>query len=249
MATAVKFATYVRLKTKTSSTTFSDTDILTFMEWRQDEIARAILKVDEDILLIPQTTGLVADQREYPFPSDIIARIARASAKFDGTNWIPMEEIDIKQIGFPVATEANIVAKFNSMQFSNGNPLGARYDIRRKSLYLYSGAISTVTAGLKLYVNTYPSTITSLAGTDDLSADPSTTTHGIPRALHEIWARGVIIDYKSGKEKPIPLNETELNYERDLDKAIETLKHGNLDRQILGELPPASDIWNDGYDL
>ena len=82
----------------------------------------------------------------------------------------------------------------------------------------------------------------------DMSVDPSTTTHGIPKELHELWARGVVIDYKESREKPIPLTERELKYEFDKQKAIETLKHGNLDREVIGTLPPASDRGNDGSD-
>ena len=85
-------------------------------------------------------------------------------------------------------------------------------------------------------------------GVTDMSIDPSTTTHGIPRELHELWARGVIIDYKGSREKPIPLSEQELSYRVDLEKAIETLKQGNLDREVIGALPPASDRGNEGFD-
>lgn len=246
--TPTEFATHVRFMTRTTSVTFTDAEILALMKLRQDEIARAILRADEDILLIPQTSNLVANQREYPFPTDIIARIKKVVAKFDGTNWIPLTEIDISDVTVPLETEANVTASFNSLQYEKTNPQGARYDIRRKSLYLLSGTISAVTNGLRLYLSTYPQTITSLSSSIDLSVDPSDTTHGIPRSLHEIWARGVIIDYKSSREKPIPLTERELSYQMDLDKAIETLRHGNLDREVIGHLPPASDRGNDGFD-
>jgi len=246
--TPAKFTSWVRWKTRTNSTTFTDAQLLLGMEVRQYEIAKAILKADEDILLIPQTCDLVEDQREYPQPLDIISRIKRVEAKLNGTNWIPLSEIDITQIGYPIATETNITDVFNNSQVSNGNPTGARFDLLRKAIMIYSGSITDVTAGLRIYVNTYPSVITDLTGTTDMSEDPSDTTHGIPKALHEIWSRGVIIDYKEGKEKPIPLSEKELSYKFDLEKAIEILKHGNLDREVFGTLPPASDRGNDGSD-
>lgn len=246
--TPLEFVVYVRFMTKTTSVTFTDADILGLMKIRQDEIARAILKTDEDILLIPQTAALLANQREYPFPSDIIAKIKKVLAKFNGTDWIHLSEIDINDVTVPLETEANITASFNSSQYERTNPQGARFDLRRKAIYLLSGTIATVSGGLRLYLSTYPAAITDLTGTTDMSADPSTTTHGIPRALHEVWARGVIIDYKSGKEKLIPLNKKELNYQTDLDGAIESLKSGNLDREIVGQLPPASDRGNNGFD-
>ena len=229
--TAVQFAEYVRLKTRTNSTTFSDADIVILMRQRQDEIAQAILKTDEDILLIPLTTSLVADQRDYPFPTTILSRIKRVEAKLDGTNFIKLEELDITQLKVPIATETDITNNFTNLEG------GAFFDLLRKSIYIYSGSITAVTDGLKLWCDTWPTAVTDLTGTVDLSIDPTSTTHGIPRAMHEIWARGVIIDYKQGKEKPIALSEREQSYEKDLAKAVATLKHGNLDREVIADVP------------
>ncbi len=251
MATPAKFAAYVRYKTKTNSNTFEDAEMLSYMEFRQDEIAKAILKADEDILLIPQIDDLVASSitaREYPLPSDILSRIKRIEAQLNGTDWIPLTEIDITQIGKPISTEANITDVFNNSRMSKTNPNGARFDMLRKSIFIYSSTITATTDGLKVWVNTWPTPVTDLTSTTDMSVDPSTTTHGIPRVMHGNWATGVIIDYKGSKDKPIPLNEGELRYEFDLRKAIEALKHGNLDREVFGDLPPASERGNDGFD-
>jgi hypothetical protein len=239
--TPKKFATYVRLKTGTNSTTFPDASILAFMEVRQDEIAQAILKADEDILLIPQTVNLVADQREYPFPTDIISRIKRVEAKLDGTNWLKLDEFDLTQHDKPT-DETNITYNFANLEGE------CAFDLMRRSLVIYSGTIIDVTEGLKLWLDTWPTAITDLTSTTEMNIDPSDTTHGIPRALHKIWATGVIIDYKSSRQKPIPLTEREQSYEFDLNKAIETLKHGNMDREVIGDLPPASERGNDGED-
>lgn len=240
--TGAQFAAYIRLKTRTNSTTFSDADIITLAVQRQDQIAQSILKADEDILLIPQTTGLVANQRDYPFPADILSRIKRVEAKLDGTNWIKLNEMDITQHG-KATDETSITYHFSN---DEGN---AYYDLLRKSIMIYSGTITTVAGGLKLWCNTWPSAISDLSGSTDLSVDPSTTTHGIPRSMHEIWARGVIIDWKQSREKPIALTETEQFYDRDLDRAVETLKHGNLDREVIASIPNASDRGNDGQDF
>ena len=232
--TPAQFAAYVRLKTHTNSTTFTDADMLIFMGVRQDEIAASILKTDEDILLIPQTADLVASTisaREYPLPSDIISRVKTISAKLDGTNWRKLTELDINQLNFPVETETDITNHFSNDEGE------CFFDLRRKSIYIYSGTIVAGSAALKVYVDTYPTAISDMTSTTDMSVDPSTTTHGIPRPMHKIWATGVIIDYKSSKEKPIPLTEREQNYELDMQNAIVTLKHGNLDREVTGDLP------------
>lgn len=229
--TPAQFASYVRYKTRTNSTTFPDADILALMRQRQDEIAGAILKADEDILLIPQTLNLVAGQREYPQPEDILSRLKRVEAKLDGTNWVTLTEIDLTSIKTPISTEADITNNFSNTEG------GANYDLSRKALYIYSGTITSVTGGLKLWCDTYPTAITDLSGSTEMSIDPSSTTHGVPRPLHRLWAKGVIIDYKESREKPIPLTEREQNYELDLQRAIETLKHGNLDREVIGHVP------------
>jgi hypothetical protein len=233
--TPAEFATHVRYKTRTNSTTFPDADILALMKIRQDEIARDILQIDEKILLIPQTTNLVANQRLYAFPSDIISRIGRVEAMFDGTNWVKLFSFDVRQFQYPL-DETHIVAYFTNNEAASGD-MGARYDIYRKSLYLLSGTIANVTNGLKVYTHTYPAVVASLAGATDMSVDPSTTTHGIPRELHEIWARGVIIDFKESRENPIPLTEREQKYEYDKNKAIQALKHTDQDRVIVGAIP------------
>lgn len=243
--TPAEFTTYVRFMTRSTSATFTDANLLALMKIRQDEIARAILKADEDILLIPQYADLVASSitaREYPQPQDILSRIKRVEAKLDGTNFIKLFELDITEHDKSISTEADIVANFGNLEGE------AFFDLLRKSLYIYSGTISAVTDGLRVYVNTYPAPITDLTDTTDMSNDPSTTTHGIPRAMHEIWARGVIIDYKSSREKPIPLSEKELSYKMDLQESIEALKSGNLDRETTGKLPPASTRGNNGFD-
>ncbi len=241
--TSTQFASLVRYNTRTNSTTFTDADILLLMEVRQYEIAGAILKADEDILLIPQVDSLEANQREYALPSDILVGISRVEIKLDGTNWLYIEEIDLTDIKDPTVTEANITSLFDN---SEGN---AFYDIKRKALYIYSGTITSVTDGLKVWINTYPSVITTLGGSTDMSVDPSTTTHGVPRVLHEIWARGVAIDYKESREKPIPLTEREQSYNNDLDEAIALLKMGNKDREIISQVPHGAEVWRDGFDL
>jgi len=246
--TPAQFASHVRLKTRTNSTSFTDADMLIFMRARQQEIAEAILRADEDILLVPQYRSLVADQRDYSYPGDILSRIKKAEAKLDGTNWIVLTEIDINDFNTPIATEANITANFNNSQLSEDNPEGARFDLIRRSLVIYSGTITSVTNGLRLYCDTYPSEITDLTSTTDMSEDPSTTTHGVPRPMHRIWADGVVIDWKESRSKPIPLNEREQNYEYRLEKAIQVLKHGNLDREVMGGLPAADTRGDEGFE-
>lgn len=233
--TPAQFAYYVRYKTRTNSTTFTDAQILALMAQVQDQLAQAILKADEDILLIPQTLDLVLNQREYPQPEDILSRLKRVEAKLDGSNWIKLTELDMTSIKSPISLESEITSRFSNTEGE------AFYDLSRKAMYIYSGSITAVTGGLKLWCDTYPAAITDLAGTTEMNIDPSTTTHGVPRPLHKLWAMGVIIEYKESREKPIPLTETEQHYDMKIEQAIQTLKHGNLDREVQASVP-----YNDG---
>ena len=238
--TPEEFAQQVRFKTRTNSTTFTNADILALMKVRQIEIARNILKVDEDILLIPQTTDLVKDQREYSFAEDAILKIKRVEAALDGTNWLKLSQVALTDLSYALI-ESEIVSRFSNTENN------AKYMLSRKALYLLSGSVPDVDEGLKVWFNTWPSACTDLTGTDDLSIDPSDTTHGIPSELHEIWARGVIVDYKSSREKPIPLTESEQRYNIDMSDIINSLRNTDMDRQITGKLPAASDRGYNGF--
>lgn len=235
--TPVEFANHVRFMTRTNSTTFTDAEILALMKIRQDELAKDIIDVDEDILLIPQYTNLIANQREYSLPADMLSSIKRVEAKLDGINWIKLKELDINRFKNSVLIESEITQHF-------GNTDGRAYfDLSRKSIIIYSGNIIDVANGLEIWVNTWPSAITNLASQIDMSLDPSDTTHGIPRELHEIWARGVTIDWKSSRENPIPLSEKEVVYGVDKIKAINSLKPQNRGREVIGSTP-----YEDGSD-
>lgn len=244
---ALELATYIRFKTRTTTTTFTDAEMLPLVKFRQDEIARRLMDAlsgEEDIFLTPETADLVAStsHRDYSFPQDTLSRIKRVEAALDGSNWIKLYPIDIEDYK-ATHLEADIINHFNNSQYSSrGNPSGARYDVRRKSIFIYSGSITALVGGLKLWCFNYPALLQDLTdNTDDLEDDPTTTTHGFPREFHELLARGVIIDYKESREKPIALTEREGNYELDLRKAIATVKRTDEEKEILGEVP-----YNDG---
>lgn len=235
-------AAYVRLKTRTNSTTFTDADIMIFLNMRIDAVAQRILEADEDIFLVPQTANLKADQREYTYPKTILSRIKRVEAKLDGTDFLVLGEFDLPDYRKPT-DETNITNEFANLEGE------CFFKIMRKSIVIYSGTITAVTGGLKLWCMTWPAHITDLSSSTGINEDPSTTTHGIPRAFHQLLADGVVIDWKESREKPIPLSEREMTYEMRMRQAIKTLRHGNLDREVIGKLPGSSEVWDDGYNL
>lgn len=229
--TPAKLAAYVRLKTRTNSTTLTNADLITIANVVKDRLALEVLDANEDYWLVPTYLNLVANQREYPLHSDLLSRIKRVEAKLDGTNYIKLKEFDLPEHQDPISTETNITYSF-------GNNLGeAYYDIMRKALWIYSGTITSVTDGLKIWLNTFPADLTSMVATTDMSVDPSTTTHGFPRELHNVLATGMVIEWKESREKPIPLNQSELNYEMEVKKAVAKLKRANYDRVTQGLVP------------
>jgi hypothetical protein len=226
-----ELASYVRLKTRTNSTTLTNADLLVLANVVKNRLVYRALDADEDLFLVPTYLNLVANQREYPLHSELLSRIKRVEAKLDGSHFVKLSEFDLPQHLKPISTETDITANF-------GNGEGeAFFDMMRSSIWIYSGTITDVTDGLKIWINTTVADITSMTSTYDMSLDPSTTTHGIPRALHDVLATGVIIEWKESREKPIALSQTELNYENDVAKAVNSLKKGNYDRQVIGLLP------------
>lgn len=241
--TPEELARVVRKITRTNSDTFTDQEILDFAKLRVDELSGAILKVDEDILTIPASRDLVADQREYDMPAQAIGGIKRLEADFDGDGeYIKVRPMDLSH--YSGGTDEDSITEY----FSN-NQGEAFYDYSRGSLFLYCGEVDDVTDGLILHYATHLAYITDLTSTTDMSEDPSSTELGIPRILHELLCRGIVIDYKESKEKPIPLNEREQKYEYDLDEAIGALALTNKDEEIVGEAPSGASQWNNGYNL
>lgn len=229
--TPAEAAAYIRARTRTNSTTFTNADMLVFFNVSKNFICQRALETDEDIWLVPTTYDLVDDQREYPLSSNILSRIERVEAKLDESNYIKLYSIDLTDFDDPISTEADIVATFSNEEGE------AYYDIKRKAIYIYSGTIEDVTDGLKIWQNTYPADISDMTASTDMSVDPSTTTHGVPKELHKVICDDVIIGWKSSREKPIPLSDHELLHERHIEQSFQTLKKASYDTEVIGGLP------------
>lgn len=235
--TPAKFAAYIRLKTKTNSTTFPDSDILTYANIIKDDIAKEVTKANEDYFGIELLRNLEAGKRSYLFPSDVLNQIKYTQAMLDGVNWDRLNEFDVNTYKRPT-DEASILANWAGKK--------PEMDIFGSQLVIYSGdAIIDVTNGLKLWAIIYPADLTSLSGTNDMSVAPSNISFGMPRQLHKVWATKVIVEYKTSKEKPIPLTEQERNVDNDLQLAITSLKEQNLDRAVVATV---TDNSNNGQD-
>lgn len=236
--TSATFAAYIRKRTKTNATTFTDADILISANAIKDDIAKAIIEANEDYFQIELLRDLVAGQRVYNFPSDLLSQMKYLEAQLDGIKWTPLDEIDLNTEWRGKATdEASII------QWMQGKR--ARFDITGSAVKLFTDAtIIDVTDGLKLNAIIYPADLTSLTGTMDMSVAPTNTSFGMPRQLHYAWATKVIVEYKGSKEKPLPLTEREANVEQDQALAINSLKGQDLNRNVIGTVP----TYNNGQD-
>lgn len=239
--TYAEYANYIRLKTRTNSTTFTDANIMLVSNIFIDEFAKDILRVNEDYFGMPQTTSLVANQREYPLPADLLNQIKFVEAKLDGTNWIPLTELDLLSYRGTTGEDAILSAFSNSAG-------SAKYDLFRGSLWLYSGAVIDVAGGLKLWAFSWPAHITDLTLTTDMSIDPSTTTHGFPRAFHKLLATRVIIEWKELGDKPVPLTGSELTFGSEYRNTVDSMRNPNLSRVIVARQPSSRQTGDNGFD-
>ena len=239
--TGTQLAALIRLKTSTNSTTFSNADMLVYVNLMKDDIASQIVERNNGMFLVPSTFNLVADQREYAFPDDMLNRLHKLEIKFAASD-SRFPSTYIKDYNGS-ETESEIVKYFT-------NSIGEfAHTIRRRAVLVLSGTIIAVTGGGRFWYHVFPADLANMTGSTDLGVDPSTTTFGIPRQFHELLARRVSIEYKSNRPKPLPLNALELNYNNDLKLALDAIAHIDNSGEIVGNLPSSSDMWNDGHDL
>ena len=238
--TGTQLAALIRVKSSTNSTTFTDAQMLVYVNIFKDEIASRIVERNNGMFLVPSTFNLIADQREYAWPDDVLNRMHKLELKFSSTtSRFPSTYLKDYQGS---ETESEIVKGFSNSQG------GFAHTIRRRAVFILSGTIIAVTGGGRIWYHAFPADLANMTGSTDLGTDPSTTTFGMPRQFHELWARRVSIEYKQNKPKPLPLNALEKNYEIDLGIALDAISRPDNSGEIIGELPSSADMGNDGFD-
>lgn len=236
--TPATFASYIRYKTRTNTTTLSDADLLVLANAVKDDICKEVTKANEDIFGIKMLRNLEAGIRNYQFPTDILNNMKYLQAKLDGTTQKVLTQFDVNTYKRPT-DETHILENWAGKE--------PQFDVFGGELIIYSdSAIIDVTDGLELWAMIYPEDLTSFSGTNDLSIGSTTTSFGMPRQLHNVWATKVIVEYKTSREKPIPLTEKEQLVDNDLQEAINALKGADLNRSIVASMP---DEYNNGQDL
>jgi hypothetical protein len=235
---AVQLASLIRTKTRTTSDTFSDADMLVHVNTFKDEIAGRIQQERQDIWNMPATFDLVGDQREYAFPDDVLNNIVSLELKFTASGDYVRARATKAPDDFALS-EDQITAYHTN--------LTPWYFVRRRAVYVLSGAITAVTGGGRLVYNAFPASLADLTGTTDLSIDPSTTTHGFLREFHELLARRVSIEYKD--INGMQLSTKELAYDQDLERKLDEFSTVDLSQVFTASLPSGASMGDNGFDL
>jgi len=173
--------------TNTTSTEYSDTDKhANVTRWAHLLTTEIKDSMDGwDFQYETATADLAADQREYIFPSNLLT-IKKIQLKLDGTNWVDAQFFDPQETGNPIVSETNITDSY-----SNDAP---RVDLGDRSMFIYSGTITDVTAGIKIwYTEENVGRNVALADITSFSAD--TDTPNIAESFQRGLIYGACLDY------------------------------------------------------
>jgi len=206
-----------------------------------EELASKIVESDNEMFEVPYTFNLVADQREYAIGDDVLNRVHKVEVKFDDDDDRRRAEYIKDYRGSE--TEDQIINNFNN------SPGGFSYTIRRRAILLLSGTITAVTDGVRMTSLVFPEPLANL--TDDgvsMEVDPSTTTFGFPRQMHELLARRVSIMWKGNQPTPIKLSPDERKYDRDLELQLAAMGRVTNEGMTRSEDPTMEDTLDDGWD-
>lgn len=227
------FAAYVRKLTKTNSTTLPDADLVLYANIEKDDLAELITnEVGEDYFLLPFKRDLVAGQREYSVPTEVMLHNKRVSAMLDGTKYSLLEEMDANMIRLPLVTEIDITTAFAGKK--------PAYDWLDRGIKIFSEVpIIDVTDGIWFDTIQYPEDISdsNLAASTDLSVPSGNTKTRLPKAAHKVWALRTSIAYKNSRPKPLPYTREENNIEFFENRMMNNLRGRNLDRSYVPPSP------------
>jgi hypothetical protein len=266
--TRLSLATLIRKKTKQSSTSLTDADLLPMVNDAKNEISQLIEARDikGNYFIIPATTNLIAGQREYAWADDVLDHLYSIEVAFSNTTdafgqlpYIQAFPDDFRRLGLS-RIEANILANYTNVSgagltdafgSANGRVSGPRYEMQRRAIYLLSGAIdattlgaSTITNGIRVRYRQFPADLPDLTdNTSDISVDPTTTSFGFPKQFQEILARRVSLAWKGDHPGAVPLSPLETRYDADLEAKLSGIEMNDMSGEIIGLIP--SDT---GYD-
>lgn len=249
--TGTQLTTRIRYLTKQDSVTLADADLLPIVNTVKDAFAEEIIKRNEEYFIIPAFQDLVASTvtvREYPLPDDLLSQLATVELALDTSN----PTVYIACLPFKGGLQ-RLVRELNGITeskitnyFTNQAP---QYYLTRRGIYILSGTISALSNGLKIRYRLYPADLANLTGSTDLSIDPTTTSFGLPKQFHELWARAVSIEWKGAHPGSVPLSEKEKNFANDFQAKLDSISDDDLGAETFGFLPVEDSPQNLGANL
>lgn len=178
----------VRFQVTKDSTTLSDSDLLRVANKYYFLLFREIVSLNEDLYAEIAYSDLVADQREYPLPTDDTSstygggaiKIQRVEITYDGTNWFVADPISWQQIPSATVTDADV-----NEQFDKTDP---KYAFKDRSLFIApvpssSDDVSASNANLYIFYIKRPNELASTASVPNL-----------PKDFLGLLAEGMLID-------------------------------------------------------
>lgn len=179
----------INFLTNTTTTEYSDADMsANLTRWAHLFTTEIKDSMDSwDFQYEYATADLAANQREYILPAALLT-IKKVQLKLDGTNWVDAAFFDPTQTGDPIASESNITDKFN-----NDAPY---VDLGDRSIFIYSGSIINVTAGIKVWY-TEENVGQDTSKNDITSFSTDTDTPNIAEAFQRGLIYGASYDYFS----------------------------------------------------
>jgi hypothetical protein len=228
----------------------------------KNEMSELIVSRDikGNYFVIPALDNLIASQREYAWPDDVLDHLYSIEIAFsntvDGFGQLPYVQAfpdDYRRLGL-ARTEGNIQANYtngggsmliDAYGTSTGKVVGPRYEMQRRSIYLLSGAIdattlgaSSITNGIRIRYRQFPADLPDLTdNTTDMSIDPTTTSFGFPKQFHELLARRVSLEWKGSHPGAVPLSPLESRYDADLEAKLSGIEQNDLSDEIIGRIP------------
>ena len=232
--TPLELKNHIQYKLHIVDADFGATSMLRVINTKLVDFCGKITKAKQGILGTWGKLDLVASQREYPLPADLINNLKAVYLMLDGSNFkraIPCNVNDVKDLIYQEAKITN--------EYSNTKPY---YFIYRNSIFVLSGTITDVTDGIQFWYSNLLEPIPNLTeSSEDLSVSTDKTSaprQGLPKQFHELLARAVIIEHKDTEE--IPLTKKEEKFDKDLEEKISELTPINLDEEFLASFPEDS---------
>ncbi len=178
----------VRTAVQKDSTTLTDATLLRLANKYFLRMVRALIDLKEDLYAEISFTDLVADQEEYPLPTDDtsstygdgLIKLERVELTYDGSRWQVADPMSYQELAGPSILDAD-----KNTNKTKDNP---KYAFKDRSIFIFPVPSSndSVTAGNKGLYIFWIKRPQELTGTSSIP--------NIPKDFLDVLAEGMLID-------------------------------------------------------